>query len=108
MIQKHVRTEIGLRHIGDRSPQPAADGEEIAPGEQQQDKAPRQRRTPAERLPVEQAADEAVDPDHERRVGDGQQGLAHPEPEIDARLSLLGVGKVNQDRRIEAEAPMLV
>ena len=108
MIQKHVRTEIGLRHIGDRSPQPAADGEEIAPGEQQQDKAPQQRRTPAERLPVEQAADEAVDPDHERRVGDGQQGLAHPEPEIDARHSLLGVGKVNQDRRIEAEAPMLV
>ena len=49
-----------------------------------------------------------INPDHPRGISRRQQRLSHPEPEIDARHRLLGIGEVDQDRRINAKPPMLV
>ena len=108
VVQKLRRTEIDLRDIGHRSPRAAADGQKIESGEHHDGKAAQRSDPPADRPAVENAEDAAVNPDHPRGISRRQQRLPHPEPEIDARHRLLGVGEVDQDRRINAKPPMLV
>ena len=104
VVQKLRRTEIDLRDIGHRSPRAAADGQEIESGEHHDGETAQRSDRPA----VEDAENTAVSPDHPRGIDRRQQRLPHAQPEIDTRHRLLGIGEVDQHRRIDAEPPMLI
>ena len=108
MVQKRHGAEIDLRNIGHRGPQPAADRQEVESREHDDDETSGQGQPPADGTSVENAQDATVGPEHQRGIRGGQQRLPHAEPEIDARHRLLGIGEVDQHRRINAEPPMLV
>ena len=108
MVQKLRRAEIDLRDIGHRSPRTAPDGQKIESGEHHYGDAAQQSDPPADSASVENTENTAVAPDHPRRIDRRQQRLPHAEPEIDTRHRLLGIGEVDQHRRIDAESPMLV
>ena len=108
MVQKRHGAEIDLRNIGHRGPQPAADRQEVESCEHDDDETSGQGQPPADGTSVENAQDATVGPEHRRGIRGGQQRLPHAEPEIDARHRLLGIGEVDQHRRINAEPPMLV
>lgn len=63
---------------------------------------------PGAGLAVEQAQHPAVEPDHHGGIECGKKRLPHAEPEIDAGHRLAGIGQIDQNSRIEPEAPMLV
>ena len=108
MVQKHVRAEVDLRNIGDRSSRSSADGQKIQPRGEQHAQAPEGCRLRPQPPAVEKPHDAPVDPDHQHGIGGAQQRLPHPEPEIDARHRLPRIGEINQHRAVEPEAPMLV
>ena len=108
MVQEEHRAEVDLRDVGHRGARTAADRQKVETREHDHDQRTEEGAEASDGFAVEEPQHAAVAPDHRRGIEGEEQQLPHAEPEIDARHRLPGIGQVDQDRRIEAEAPMFI